>query len=698
MNMKPTITITILVLFHLTLYSQMSVNDPQNWCCDQSASIENVDYEIKTSGLYSEVSISFDVYTNSPQSFTSETQLEFDYTFNLNQKAVFNDSWLYIDDYISIGEIYEKSEGTAIYEEIVDRRQDPSILTKIDQDLYNLKIYPLFPDSTRRVKLSYLIPLSYDENKMNTSLPMQFLDDSKEYPQNITLTIHDDQNWFHSNLSNTNWDVTVDNTTATTYKYKHNYSASTSIKYQSDNPNTNIYYGTYTEEEDQYFQILYLPEIDVINTPRKHLILLDYDENHTNLTEDNILQKLKEGIKELESTDLFNIAYSDFITKYTFSDWQLATNTNIDNAMNSIKQNGISSYSRLTSMLPNCLEKIQNHETSVHLDILSSNVELDEENFAGPYLEDLKEYLEELENPITISVFDFATSKPWSQFGGSWRRGNDYFYSSIVELTSGNYTNTYEGDNLTEGLKTNFANDKITSTQYDFDINITEGFTYGTFFNNLENGTLTFNEPIIAIGKYYGEGEFSIKLNGIVNDNFFSENINLLDSEELQLDNKVKSAWNAQYILENEFNNDTDSRNEIISTSIAERLLSYRTIFLCLEPDTIAISSNNGEDDISVSTEDEEINNIDVNIYPNPFAQKISIEIPSDQITSNSDIYIEIYNMEGRLVYTYNEKVLNQNDKYIIFWEPNESISAGQYQIRIFGEGFNYTTSLIYSR
>ncbi len=677
----------------------MTVNDPQDWCCDRPASIENVEYEIRTSGLYSEVSIAFDVFTDYQQFFNNETQLEFDYTFNLDDDAVFNDSWLWIEDYISKGELYEKGEGTIIYEEIVDRRQDPSILTKLDHDSYNLKIYPLIPDSTRRVKLSYLVPLSFDKNKMMTSLPMQFLDSSDEYPQNINLTIHDDTNWFHSDLSNSSWINTSQDSESRTYKYQGNVSAATTIQYQSDNPSSKVYFGTYEEEDDKYYQLLYLPEVEVIQDPRHHLILFDYDENQTNITQEAIIAKINAGLKQLTDQDYFTIAYSDFVTKFTSDEWQLATDSNIDQAINKILEDDISTYSRLTSMLPTCLERIEDSNIDIHLDIISSSTELYDEDFAGPYLTEVIEYIDDLDYTLTISAIDFATSKPWSQFENSWKKGNDHFYIALTQITSGNHINQYNGDDISEGLIENYSSEKISSTEFDFDINVTDGFTYSTFYDNLENNTLTFNKPIIATGKYYGEGELSLSLNGIINGELFSEEVDLIESEALLLDSKIKSAWNAEYILENEFNQDYNIIKDVITTSIDERLLSFRTVYLCLEPDTIAISSNNEdtEGDILISTEDE-LNNIEVSIFPNPFAEKVNIEIPLDQISVGSDIEIEIYNLAGELVYSFHEKATNTNGSYILTWEPGNQIVSGLYHIKIFGKGFNYNTTLICSK
>ncbi len=157
----------------------MRIIDPQNQWWQSNASIENVHIEMKSAGIFCETAITFDV-KSSGSDFDNETPLEYIYDFSMPDDVVFNDSWLWIEDYISEGLIYEQSEGTAIYESIVDRQQDPLILAKSQNNTYNFRIYPLFDDSTRRVKLSYIVPFKSKNKSLESTLPLSFLKDSYE--------------------------------------------------------------------------------------------------------------------------------------------------------------------------------------------------------------------------------------------------------------------------------------------------------------------------------------------------------------------------------------------------------------------------------------------------------------------------------------------------------------------------------------
>lgn len=53
------------------------------------------------------------------------------------------DSWLWIGDEISKAMILDKWTASSIYENIVKRRKDPSILTKMSDLQYELRIFPM---------------------------------------------------------------------------------------------------------------------------------------------------------------------------------------------------------------------------------------------------------------------------------------------------------------------------------------------------------------------------------------------------------------------------------------------------------------------------------------------------------------------------------------------------------------------------
>ena len=103
--MKNLILLISFLLAHFVIVGQgyIYVNDPQAWE-EADGSIENLIIDVKPKGLYAEVAYTFDLSTESDFFFNQGAQLEWVFSFKLDDpNMIFNDSWLWIDNYISKG-------------------------------------------------------------------------------------------------------------------------------------------------------------------------------------------------------------------------------------------------------------------------------------------------------------------------------------------------------------------------------------------------------------------------------------------------------------------------------------------------------------------------------------------------------------------------------------------------------------------
>lgn len=62
-----------------------------------------------------------------------------------------------------------------IYEDIVNRQRDPSILYKLSPTKYQLRIFPLMKQSLRKIKLTYLVPNSLAYQTVAVTVPTNFI-------------------------------------------------------------------------------------------------------------------------------------------------------------------------------------------------------------------------------------------------------------------------------------------------------------------------------------------------------------------------------------------------------------------------------------------------------------------------------------------------------------------------------------------
>ena len=134
-------------LFVLTLvqstfaYSRLTVRDPRRWRNGQGT-IEEAVFSIRPKGLYMECGM-YLTFSARDLSFDNNDSLEVEFEFDLPHGSIVHDSWLWIEGDIIRGEIMDKWTAASIYENIVRRRRDPSILFKRGNNNYELRIFPM---------------------------------------------------------------------------------------------------------------------------------------------------------------------------------------------------------------------------------------------------------------------------------------------------------------------------------------------------------------------------------------------------------------------------------------------------------------------------------------------------------------------------------------------------------------------------
>lgn len=673
----------ILCFASLTIFSQMRIIDPQNPWWGSYASIENVHIVVKPGGIFAETAITFDV-KSSEGYFDNETQLEYVYDFNMPDNVVFNDSWLWIEDYISKGEIYEKSEGTAIYEAIVDRQQDPSILTKIDNDSYNFRIYPMFNDSTRRVRLSYLVPFENKDVTLETFLPLSFIQDSYERPKYVTLDIIDDDNWFHLPVNSTDWVQT--NSAGNTTSY--------ALSEQAPLSNTDVVFSSDTEEEyklgiyeldgTKYFQLVYEPEIEQALTPTYNLILLDHETDNSNIDRGAVLSMLSDELEGLNEVDKFNILYHDFTPHFTSDDWQSAESASISEAINQISTANTTTFSWLATLLPQALSYAEEMGQKTKIIIISADNDFYEEESSDQFLTNVNNYISQMSTEVSLSVIDYSNYRPGMWIANQYLRGNEYLYSRLTQQHDGTYHISQSQGNMESAMEQTFEREIDLITEYDLDIENEFGFSFSRYFIG-SSDHIRIDKPVMMTGKYVGEVPFQLEFNAFHNGEIIQDELTLIPN--MELDATAAQAWAAQYILANENDNDQNSKNDVVDASMENRLLSQHTVFLCLEPDFIDISSNNGDDDdfSTVATEETEIE-ANILAFPNPFTDYINVEIPSDIVPNNEDLSIQVLSIDGKLVYSIDQKSTVTDGKILFKWTPEMNLDGGIYLIKIITE------------
>ncbi len=675
----------------ISTYGQMNINDPQSWWGEAPASIENIAIEVKTLGAYVETAIAFDIKLVDQNYFYGVDLLEFTFDFKLNDGAIMNDSWLWIDDYISVGEVYEQGEGTQIYESIVDRQQDPSILTQLSSTDYNLKVYPMKWDSTRRVRLSYLEPLDYRGKQAIANLPLGLLKHSESSPDNITITVYDDERFTTAGLNSNDWMLEQEGIDFKVYKNNyviyHDDIQDVPVSYTFNDHESDYFLNTYDSGEESFYQLVYYPDINPSSSQENRMVIFDFDSFTSETSFEEMKAKLRMSLLEMGEEDNFIICTSDFITRFSSEDWMPATADNIETALNEINLPSTIMESQLSTLLPQALYKVEELSIAAEIVLLSPNNEYNEEQKAQSFLHNIIEFYNSMQTEVSVSIVDYARSKPGSNIDGATYYGNDYIYENITAETNGEYYSELSGDDVYGSLLGLFSTASSYTDQYDFHLSVEDGFVYSDF-DNLKNEIEVGGErPIVSTGKYFGEGMFDVQFSAKIGNDFYVDSKKLDPNQGANLDNRAESIWYGELIKSIQHSGDFEDRREVIQTSIEERLLSLHTVFLCLEPDLESISANNNNDDggdiIIATTDDKPEPELKLNIYPNPFIEKLTIEFPVNNVSTGDEVIINILDSKGQLI----EKITKTNNLVnglnTFEWTPSQDLALGMYIVQV---------------
>jgi hypothetical protein len=161
----------VLLLASLPAFSQLSVMDPTR-VGSKSAYIDEATIVVQPHGGYVEEALYLE-YGDHLQ-FPGVSLLEITHQFELPTGSAVNDLWLWIDNKVMKGLMFDTWTGRHIYDSIVVRKKDPALLTK-NGSRYTLHIYPLVSGQRRKIKLSYIVPTRWLGGSATAELPLTLL-------------------------------------------------------------------------------------------------------------------------------------------------------------------------------------------------------------------------------------------------------------------------------------------------------------------------------------------------------------------------------------------------------------------------------------------------------------------------------------------------------------------------------------------
>ena len=664
----------ILLTVHGLTAASLSVSDPRGWKYG-AGKIEESIVSLVPKGIYTEVSMYLTFSANATSYNTQFDTLEIDYNFDLPEGSLVTDSWLWVEGEIIKADIIDRWTATQIYEGIVKRRRDPSILVKNGSNNYDLKIFPLVGNQTRKVKITYLLLNQWNsDGSFYVNLPLNILKTGnsycyycQNYPGSTGLIIRNSDYASFQKVSGINDYPFIDSKDAIgLYKGSNinytDFTADFKVNFKSSKIRNGIFLNIYpTGLDEGYYQLAVFPNAALdLPIKRKSVFLIDFDAQKTQLTSLQVFENLKQFITEnYTAKDSFAIFFSGFSITGTGDNWIKGDSLSASNAFKALGTNPVKSYSNLTPLLSKGAEFL-NQKGMGDLIIISAS----EHGFApGNSNGIINDFVSVMKKGRVFTV-DLCRNVQNSYYSeGIYLYGDGYFYSSVSRLTKGIYYSVFDynyvdapktyKDMLTKAVSASSG----TLSSFDLHTALFNGFCSGRI--NINAYQANSSAPVMQVGKYNGILPLSIQMSGLYNGKPFSKYFFIQDNEISKSDSITKTIWAGRYIQdrEKEFQSNPTIA-DIVDISLNNRVLSKYTAFLALEPaqngKVCPTCVDESKNPTGLNEEQLVADSVNISIYPMPVTSEAKITVKDYLSADNSTL--RMFNALGEVVKEFDLK------------------------------------------
>lgn len=596
MRILPKLYITALLLalqisaaYSLNLY----ITDPRNSFTKYPGTIEEMKMTVKPQGAYLEIGL-FLTFSPKGSIYSSATDtLEAVLEFELDPKAFINDLWLFVDDSVYIkAKLMDRWTAGFIYEGIVQRRLDPSILFKKGQGKYQVKVFPMAGNSSRTIRINYFVPCSWTDSEVKAKLPFEFFNSSNKKPDKIKIYAFPDTMFKHpaiAGMDSLHFHDVDNQRFGKCQMAEIPYNITSTFNLISFNHffAEGIFANASSQKDENFYQIVINPKklVRAIE-PKRIAFLLDYDATKSNHTRSEVFKTLKETIyKKLSPVDSFNIFFSNNSILRLSSKWLPADTSYIEHYFSKITEEKLGTKSNLANLLYTGVEWANNNADNAIVLVIANTDQHGKQDTANSIG---SKVLNLISNKISISICSYVLKNWVTNFiAGVAYTGNDYLYASLAKIARGILNKINDNGNSLSAQLENTLNsilggyENINTSTY-----VTDGFTYDKICFDSNLGSLSLNEFYTEFGKFKGEEPLNIEVTGQFRKEFFHQSYRI-DIDSLAQSYNNRAIWSGNALRNMETNQDGSIIliYDIINKSLDYGILSIYTAFLATEDD-----------------------------------------------------------------------------------------------------------------
>lgn len=634
--------------------ANLYVLNPQNNWYWRNGTIEKATLSVRPAGAYFEMGL-YLTFSSSGSGFSGDVQLETLLNFTLPDGSVILDSWLWVGDDIVQGRILDRWTASQIYEGIVNRQRDPSILMKNGKNNYEWRVYPMKPGETRKVKLTYLVPATWSGPHVLIPLPTDLLNASVAVPTLHTLV------WLHDGWS----EPSIPEMPDASFTAHHDldfgnyfrldipdHQVKSQLALQISSPVTNGLFMSTAADQDghQYYQLaLDFRHFMVPDEPARMALMIDYEPANSSSDRLQVFQTLQQYLLDhYTPADSFNLFYSRYEIENYQDRWMPVTAENLEAAFQPLLD-GRTLYSNLPGLLAKGSDFVKEHNGGDLL-LLSNADNYGAQDKANQLIQDVRQM-----ETGPIHVADFQNLQmSGHRIGNQWYSGQEYFFINLSRITGGEYQRISLHTSLLSLYSDVFASLSGSITAFDLYTGASDGFCYARYTRQKEESYHP-GDYYVQTGRYMGTSPFTLNMTGLYDGEPFNLTVEVEADQIVPGDSLLVKSWYGQRIGELEWEAQSNEQiNLIIQESIGQRVLSRYTAFLCLEPsDTVPVCvSCQDESRLTGMAVDWKSATDSLELYPNPCTEDVHITFTPPQHWKSEETLIRVTSVIGQSVFT----------------------------------------------
>ena len=435
----------------------------------------------------------------------SRFRLEGEYLFAIPDEANVNEFYLYIDGKKTKGRVLDSQEANKIYTDIVRTMRDPALLEFVGHGLFKARIFPIEPNSERKIELSYNQIVRQDNNMYRFTLPIRQCGQGSIAQYHMKIELEADREL--ANIYSPSHQIQINRKDARhvtiTLEQTNIESTKDLIIYYSlaqNEINANIFTFRPRTDKDGYFLFYASPKYQIdqkTKIAKDFIFVIDVSGSMQGEKIEQAREALKFCINGLNKEDRFEIiTFSSSINNFQ-RELKKAGQDEIENAryfINNLNANGGTNINE--AMLTALKLKTERNERPTNIVFLTDGLPTEGEQDINTILANIKNAGNDF-----IRIFSFGVGYDV----------NTFLLDKISSDSHGSANYVKPGENIEREISTLFA--KISSpVLMDPQIDFANANVYDVYPQKLPD--IFQGQSVIVVGRYRNPGDVTIVLSG----------------------------------------------------------------------------------------------------------------------------------------------------------------------------------------